>query len=112
MCSGTPAPTRRSWARHPSRVVTAQAANFPPLLPFLIGIECNWEHEANDAAFIVWGREVFDRLQPYATGGQVRELPRPLRGQRRHGSRRIRAASRPAHGDQETVLSTRPTSSG
>jgi Berberine and berberine like len=52
-------------ARHPSRVVTAraQAANFPPLPPFLIGIECNWEHEANDAASIVWGREVFDRLQ-------------------------------------------------
>jgi hypothetical protein len=75
MCSGTPAPTRRSWARYPSRVVTAQAANFPPLPPFLIGIECNWKHEASDAAFIVWGREVFDRLQPYATGGQYVNFP-------------------------------------
>jgi FAD/FMN-containing dehydrogenase len=43
--------------------------------PFLIGIECNWEHEANDAASIAWGREVFDRLQPYATGGQYVNFP-------------------------------------
>ena len=38
----------------------------------------------------------------------VRELPRPLRGQRRHGTRRIRAESRPAHGDQEPVRPDQP----
>ena len=43
--------------------------------PFLIGIECNWEHEADDGASIAWGREVFDRLQPYATGGQYVNFP-------------------------------------
>ena len=43
--------------------------------PFLLGIECNWEHEADDAACIAWGREAFDRLQPYSTGAQYVNFP-------------------------------------
>jgi len=43
--------------------------------PFLLGIECNWEHETDDAASIAWGREVFDRLRMYATGGQYVNFP-------------------------------------
>jgi FAD/FMN-containing dehydrogenase len=43
--------------------------------PFLLGIECNWEHDADDAAAIAWGREAFDRLQPYSTGAQYVNFP-------------------------------------
>jgi len=43
--------------------------------PFLLGIECNWEHAADDAASIAWGREAFDRLQPYSTGAQYVNFP-------------------------------------
>jgi FAD/FMN-containing dehydrogenase len=43
--------------------------------PFLLGIECNWEHEADDAACIAWGREAFDRAQPYSTGAQYVNFP-------------------------------------
>jgi FAD/FMN-containing dehydrogenase len=43
--------------------------------PFLLGIECNWEHETDDAACIAWGREVFRELQSYSTGAQYVNFP-------------------------------------
>jgi FAD/FMN-containing dehydrogenase len=43
--------------------------------PFLFGIESNWEHDADDAACIAWGREAFHRLQPYSTGAQYVNFP-------------------------------------
>ena len=32
-------------------------------------------HVADDAASIAWGREAFDRLQPYSTGAQYVNFP-------------------------------------
>jgi hypothetical protein len=41
-------------------------------VPFLIGIEANWESPNDDHACVNWGREVFRALEPGMVGAYCR----------------------------------------
>src|SRR5690606_892172 len=55
--------------------VAPEATAFPRRgVPFLIGIESNWEHRADPGANVAWGPRVARDLEPYSTGGSYGNL--------------------------------------
>jgi FAD/FMN-containing dehydrogenase len=58
-----------------SRVPPQNTAFGDRSAPYLIGIEANWESPGDDDACVEWGREVFRRLEPFATKREYFNFP-------------------------------------
>jgi FAD/FMN-containing dehydrogenase len=58
-----------------SRVKPEESAFAHRNIPYLIGIEANWDDPADDDANIAWAREVFRDMQRFSPGGAYLNFP-------------------------------------
>lgn len=83
--------------------VAPEATAFGARLPYLIGVEANWEDPATSDANIAWARDAVAALDPFSTG-ELPQLPRLLRGGRGAPARVVRCRQLRAAGRAQEVV--------